>query len=577
MSAYHNSENNDANLMNGTMSYDKLREKARDDQAENIDDILKNMENYSTTQTDYRFDLIANPLKLVPEAEQRTFDTFPRNAHRSEKQDSERYRSHRHDSEKSESSHDNRSNSSEHRRSSHRDNIQDQTMDDLMKNKNTPSHYPTPKAAADGPSYGSGQNIPSQVTTKYEGFLNEEELLLGKLKMLRQLGELATQHKVKLSQNYSMASSYKSMKYEFELHKDIRDKYNGTKWLGNLLCNLCYGIELGNDYFDPFSFELDGWSTQMEEDKAEYYDVLAEIYEKYFKSGRPVPPEIKLGFMIVSSAGKFHMQKKMMPDTPPLEETMINNPELREKLRQQSQAEKNRVREQNERQKTVQENALNKQHDSAISKINDLNNLKKQEQDYMNRMKVQEVAQMHELQQIQEQRQIFQKQIEIQDEQIMQNKISQRQLLTKQKQLEELQKQLNQQRSDCRSSYTEQSTNKYDNQHSGQKTMKQPFIPASLKNKFNKPPLTVTSKTKPNYPEYNNASNMAMGSGAVVTPDYKKYNDNVSVDQDIDNIITKEFESSCDSDSRSKSSAKRSRGRPRKNATNNSVGIRINT
>jgi hypothetical protein len=359
--------------------------------------------------------------------------------------------------------------------------------------------------------------------------------------MLRKLGELATQHGVVLSQNYSMASSYKSMKYEYELHKDIRDKYNGTKWLSNLMCNLCYGVELGNDYFDPFGFKLDGWSQQMEDDKLEYYEVLGEIYEKYFKSGRPVPPEIKLGFMLMSSAGKFHMQKQALNDIPDIKDAMNDNPELLERLRRQSQEEKNR------KQKTLYEENLNKQHNTAINKINDLNNLRKQEEQYA---KHQENI---ELKSMQHQQQIFQKQLEMQKEQIIQNKITQNELLNKQRHLEALQKQLSLQRSDCRSSYTE-NTNHYDDNNNGQKTMKPPAIPKSLQNRF-----SVTNKKQ------TPIINMSMG--GINDKDH----DNVTVDDDIDNIISRGCETSYESDT--KSNVKRGRGRPKKNTNKNTLKI----
>lgn len=533
--------NNDEqpNLMNG--SYDKLRERVREDEdEENIDDILKKMNDYSTTQTDMRFDLFANPKKMVPDDEVKGYDAYPQY---NEKHYSDTHHSshHKHESERSET---------HHKYSSHHNDNDEQTIDDLMKDKQN-NH---PKGGEYGPSYGPGQSIPAQVSTKYEGFPNEEELMLGKLSMLRKLGELATQHGVVLSQNYSMASSYKSMKYEYELHKDIRDKYNGTKWLSNLMCNLCYGIELGNDYFDPFGFKLDGWSQQMEDDKLEYYEVLGEIYEKYFKSGKSVPPEIKLGFMMMSSAGKFHMQHSAIEKIPDLKEAMDNDPELYAKLRRQSQMEKEKIREHNEKQKVTHDDVLNKQHDTVINKINDLNNLKKQEEAHMRNQK-------HEMQSMQQQQQIFQKQLEMQKEQIIQNKITQNELLNKQRHLEALQKQLNMQRSDCRSNYTEntntnyrQAENNYNQNDNEQKTMRQPFIPKSMQNKFS----VVNKKNTPTKNEYNNATNMAMG-GAMLTID----NDNVTVDKDIDDIISRGCETSYDSGEKS---IKRGRGRPRKNA-----------
>ena len=67
--------------------------------------------------------------------------------------------------------------------------------------------------------------------------------MLKKLDMLRKLGELA-QYGVKLSQNYNMNSDYFAMKYEYELHKNIRAKQNSVNWMSSLMLNCIYGIEI---------------------------------------------------------------------------------------------------------------------------------------------------------------------------------------------------------------------------------------------------------------------------------------------------------------------------------------------
>ncbi len=570
MSSFNNNDQNEPNLL-GNLSYDKIRQKTKDEDGNEkkdaLDEIMKHLDNYSTTQTNMEFELLANPKKLVQDCDMTLFNDY---SHHNNKHSSDRHSSDRHHSE-SDKHYSNHHNESNHHHDSDKNDHQ-QDLNDLMKDDN--KRYPTPKANASGPSYGSGQSIPAQIVNndKYEGFETDEELLLGKLTMLRKLGEYVTNHGVILSQNYSMSSSYKSMKYEFELHRDIRDKYNGTRWLGDMMCGLCRGVELANDYFDPFSFKLTGWSTAIEEDKAEYYDVLAELYEKYFKSGKPVPPEIKLGFMLCTSAGKFHMQNSFIDKTPNLKEEMANNPELARKLREQSiKAEQEKIRAQHEKQKAIFENTVNKQHETVVSKINDLNALKKQEQEFMN-MKSQEQ------QQLQEQQQFFQKQLNMQEKQMMHQQVMQEQLLNKQKQLEDLQKQLNMQRSDCKSNYTETSYTdykNYKNQNNDQKTMRQPYIPSSLQNKFN-----VTTNKKPTA-EYNNPINMSMGVGAMIaqeTAKSNKYiNDNVSIDKNIDDIISKGLESnSNDSDSRSRNEkTKRKVGRPKKITNANS--IKINT
>jgi hypothetical protein len=135
--------------------------------------------------------------------------------------------------------------------------------------------------------------------------------MLKKLDMLRKLGELA-QYGVKLSQNYNMNSDYYTMKYEYELHKNIRSKQNSVNWMSSLMLNCIYGVEILNDKYNPFDLKLQGWSEQINADINNYYDVFGEIYEKYNKPGKNMSPELKLILMVSGSALKFHLNNTLL-------------------------------------------------------------------------------------------------------------------------------------------------------------------------------------------------------------------------------------------------------------------------
>jgi hypothetical protein len=74
------------------------------------------------------------------------------------------------------------------------------------------------------------------------------------------------------------------------------------------------GIEMVNNKFDPIGLgdDLDGWSEAMgySLENQEYDEVIAELYEKYKGSGN-MSPEVKLIFMIISSATMFTISKKI--------------------------------------------------------------------------------------------------------------------------------------------------------------------------------------------------------------------------------------------------------------------------
>ena len=217
---------------------------------------------------------------------------------------------------------------------------------------------------------------------------SKEELLLEKLDMLRKLCELK-EAGVNISQNYNMNSDYNMMKYEYELHKGIRSKQNAVNWMSSMSLNCIYGLEMLNEKYNPFDLKLKGWSEQMNADINNYYDVFGDLYEKYNKPGKQMAPEIKLLLMLSGSALKFHLSNTVINSLPNLGDTISNNPELAEKLRQKAVADK--LKQQADTQRNSLNNYANKEHDIAAQKAADLQMLKERELEHL-RMQ-QELAQ----------------------------------------------------------------------------------------------------------------------------------------------------------------------------------------
>ncbi|MCJ7636593.1 MAG: hypothetical protein MUO21_03815, partial [Nitrososphaeraceae archaeon] len=441
---------NDVNVTNGTNDDGKNRKGGISDADKNaMDEIMKNLDNLKTTETDMLFQYMANPDKLVPKENVQLFEKPPTpppgNNYKSNRTETDRSRHN------TETIGDYVSKNESGGTYNYENNGNNVNNNDFQNTYSYDQQQP-PKPSAYGPSYGEGEayNTSNAMNDQFEGFGSEDELNIAKLNMLRQLGEL-TQHGVKLSQNYSMRSDYKAMKYENDLHRSIRDKHNGTKWLGNFLLNACWGVELVNENFNPFEFKLKGWSDQMNDDIDEYYDVLGELYEKWFKSGKPIPPEIKLIFMVGGSAIKFHIANTALGKIPTLSEALKQNPALAKKLNEQAVSEK--VKEKYEKQREAFEKKSVEQHQNAMKQAEDLQMLKQKEMEHNNnsRAEQEKESQMFIQQQFAQQQMLQQ--------QMMQNQMMQNQILTKQKQLDDLQKQLNAQRSDTRSIYSEKSNN----------------------------------------------------------------------------------------------------------------------
>jgi len=136
----------------------------------------------------------------------------------------------------------------------------------------------------------------------------KEETLVRKYRMLQKLGELSMAG-VKLSKNYSLNDDYKKMKYEYELHKSIRDKENSVKFISNALINVVQGLELVNDMANPFDMKFNGmWSNNVQSNIENYYECIGDIYEKYSTPGKNMAPELKLFLMV--AGGAFAIQAK---------------------------------------------------------------------------------------------------------------------------------------------------------------------------------------------------------------------------------------------------------------------------
>ncbi|ARF10595.1 hypothetical protein Hokovirus_2_122 [Hokovirus HKV1] len=165
-------------------------------------------------------------------------------------------------------------------------------------------------------------------------FNTEEEEMLAKYDLLRQLAEMVKYRGVILTKKYTIDSSYDELLRERNLHKYIKDKHEGTRWICDAFLHGVKGLEYLNGRFDPFGFKLDGWTDQLHDDIGENYDTFGELYEKYVGTGVSIPPELKLGFLLCSSAAKFHYVNSHLSNLPNLDDK--DNEQVRETLRQKA-------------------------------------------------------------------------------------------------------------------------------------------------------------------------------------------------------------------------------------------------
>jgi hypothetical protein len=207
-----------------------------------------------------------------------------------------------------------------------------------------------------------------------ESSWSKEDMMLQKLELLRKLGELSRAG-VKLSQNYSLNSDYKTMKFEYELHSNIRSKQNSIKWMSGMLVGIVKGVELLNDNMNPFDMKFDGmWSNEVQSDISNYYDILGEIYEKYTTPGKKMAPELRLFLMLTGSAVSIQMHKgiaNFMASKSDVSGELENNPEHFAELRKKS--EMNRMEQKKKMQEKVEE-----EHKAATDRMANINLMEKQ-------------------------------------------------------------------------------------------------------------------------------------------------------------------------------------------------------
>ncbi len=109
-----------------------------------------------------------------------------------------------------------------------------------------------------------------------------------------------------------MNNSLEEIRNECDRISSVIKNEKYVAFLKRMLLLGVQGVEMLNTKFDPLGVDLDGWSESMgySLENDEYDEVLSELYEKH-KSKVSMSPEVKLVFMIISSAAMFGITKKI--------------------------------------------------------------------------------------------------------------------------------------------------------------------------------------------------------------------------------------------------------------------------
>ena len=157
-----------------------------------------------------------------------------------------------------------------------------------------------------GNTYGSinTAGISSTENLSFEEIQKRKFDLLCKFERLRDKG-------IKLPKTFSMSSSYEEMNHEYERLLHHRKMDNSVKMQRRMLVSFASMAEfVNNKTGNPFDVNLDGWSEHVNEEINSYDEVFEDLYEKYKESAN-MAPELKLVFMVASSAFWFHISNNM--------------------------------------------------------------------------------------------------------------------------------------------------------------------------------------------------------------------------------------------------------------------------
>jgi hypothetical protein len=287
-----------------------------------------------SSDTDYYFNIIANPNKVIQkkitESESSEFNNII-NENNSESSSSRSSKSKNRSSEKSKSSdrsHHHKSDTSTSKSKEKYEKIPvfNQSHSNQSQSNNKPLFIPPPQTF----------NIQPQSQVKE---LTPGEIRMKKIEMLRKLSEIKSKG-YQLSKEYDFNSSLDEMEYEYDLLKSFADKRNGVKVFKSGLLQVVSLVEFLNDKYDPFDFHLSGWGDHMHVETESWDDVLEEIYEKYKGTGKKVAPEIRLLLLIVASASAYHFTKSQSANLPGLDSLLSANPGLLSKIINPSKSEK---------------------------------------------------------------------------------------------------------------------------------------------------------------------------------------------------------------------------------------------
>ena len=147
----------------------------------------------------------------------------------------------------------------------------------------------------------SGPSITTAAATR----MNPEEERKKKAEIITKLNRLEGKG-YNLTKRFTMDNTLEEIQQEHDRLLDAKNLEASLRFQRQCLMGVATGAEFLNSKFNPFDWELDGWSESVHENIEDFDEVFEELYDKY-KGRGSMPPEAKLLMSLVGSGFMFHM------------------------------------------------------------------------------------------------------------------------------------------------------------------------------------------------------------------------------------------------------------------------------
>ena len=147
----------------------------------------------------------------------------------------------------------------------------------------------------------TGPSINLAATTR----LNPEEERKKKVDLINKLNRLESKGYT-LTKHFSMDNTLEEIETEYDRLVDAKNLEASLRFQRQCMMGVVTGFEFLNGKFNPFDWQLDGWSESVHENIEDFDEVFEELYDKYKGRGN-MPPEAKLMMSLVGSGFMFHM------------------------------------------------------------------------------------------------------------------------------------------------------------------------------------------------------------------------------------------------------------------------------